>query len=605
MPDIRDLPFTIDALRGAYGEGLDPRTVAAETLRRLAAAGDPGIFISVAGPAELEAAAAALGVFDPARPLWGIPSAVKDNIDVVGFPTTAACPAFSYRPAEDAEAVARLRAAGALIVGKTNLDQFATGLVGVRTPYAIPRNPLDPRLVPGGSSSGSAVAVARGIVAIALGTDTAGSGRVPAAFNNIVGLKPSVGAVSNRGVVPACRTLDCVSTFALTVEDAWTSAAAIAGYDALDPFSRRLTMARAAVPARPKVGVPRPADRAFSDPQAAAAYEAAVAAAEALGAVLVQVDFDAFFAVGTLLYGGPWVAERFAAIRGVMEDQGDAILPVIREIIAGGARISAADAFDAVYRLRALARRTEAVWDEVDLLCVPTVPGQCTVEEVEHDPFAANARLGVYTNFVNLLDLSALAVPAGRRADGGAAGVTLIGRSGADGLLAAFGRGLHRATTTDLGATGWPLPPGTWPDMPAVEGGIPLMVFGAHLSGLPLNGELARAGAVFHAEALTAPDYRLHALDGPVPRPALVRVPPGRGVAVAGEIWLLPPDGFGRFVAAVPPPLAIGTVRLATGGTVKGFLAEGEGVGEAPDISRHGGWRAYLSATARQAETAG
>ncbi|MGD9738614.1 MAG: allophanate hydrolase [Bauldia sp.] len=606
MSGITDLPFTIAALRGAYAEGLKPAAIVDEVFRRLAVAQDPGIFITMAPRSALLAVADALGAFDPARPLWGVPVAVKDNIDVEGLATTAACREYAYNPQRDAEAVRRLRNAGALIVGKTNLDQFATGLVGVRTPHPVPRNSIDPNLVPGGSSSGSAVAVARGIVAVSLGTDTAGSGRVPAAFNNIVGLKPSNGAVSSVGMVPACRSLDCTSVFALDVEDAWTTFEALASFDERDPYARPLPPpAVPALPPRLRIGVPEDDDRIFSSPHTRAAYDAALETAARIGADIVEVDFDAFFDVGTLLYGGPWVAERHAATRGFFSGHADAMLPVIREIIGRSTLLSAADAFDGLYKLRTLERATSPIWDAVDILCVPSIPGPVTRAEITADPFAANARLGTYTNFVNLLGLCGLTIPTGTQTDGAPASVTFLGRNGDDGRLAAFGRSLHLARSETMGATGWPLPQQEWPARGAKTLGIPLMVFGAHLSGLPLNHELLEAGAIFTSVALTAPDYRLHALPGAKARPGLVRVAPDTGVSVVGEIWTLPVAGFGSFVASVVPPLAIGTIRLDDGSTVKGFLAEAEGVRGTPDISHHGGWRAYLNAKERRPRAAG
>jgi allophanate hydrolase len=462
MQEIESLNFTIAGLHGAYSSGLTPAAVVEEVFRRVDAAADPGIFISVTSLAEVKRQASRLPPFDPeTMPLWGVPVAVKDNIDVAGLPTTAACPDYAYRPERDAEAVARLRRAGALIIGKTNLDQFATGLVGVRTPYPVPRNACNATLVPGGSSSGSAIAVARGIVALALGTDTAGSGRVPAALNNIVGLKPSLGAVSNCGVVPACRTLDCVSVLALTVEDAWTCFAAIAGYDESDAFSRRLP-APAFQLRRPalRVGVPARDDRVFfGDTHAEKAYEASLVALADLGATIIPVPFGDFYAVAALLYGGAWVAERYAAIREMIEDHPAALHPVTRAIIGGGAKLTASQAFEGIYQLKQLARRIEPLWSDIDLLCVPSVPSPCTLAEIESDPVGANSRLGTYTNFVNLLDLCAIAVPAAARADGLPNGVTLIGRSASDGLLAGVARDLHRKAATTLGATKWPLRP--------------------------------------------------------------------------------------------------------------------------------------------------
>jgi allophanate hydrolase len=437
-PAALDLP----SLRAFYGAGGDPARAIGLARARLLDADDPGIFIDLTPPEALDAAIAALPPFDPARfPLWGVPVAVKDNIDVAGRPTTAACPGFAHVPERDAEVVARLRAAGALIFGKTNLDQFATGLVGLRTPYPAPRNPFDAARVPGGSSSGSAVAVARGIVTASLGTDTAGSGRVPAAFNALVGLKPSPGAVSSRGVVPACRSLDCVSVFATGVGDAWTVFAAIAGEDAADPFSRAIPVPDPATLMPPRViGVPRPGTLLpWGDAQQEAAWNAALALATACAARVEAMDITPLLATARLLYDGPWVAERAAAVGDFVARNPEAVHPVTRGIIASAARYSAVDAFRGLYALTEARHATAPMWRTIDLLVLPSVPASPTVAEVLADPLGPNARLGGYTNFVNLLDLAALAVPGPARADGFPAGITLIGPHGSDARLAAFG----------------------------------------------------------------------------------------------------------------------------------------------------------------------
>lgn len=592
---MTDFPLTLAQYREAYAAGsLTPAQAVREVYRRIAALADPAVFITLRPEAEVAEEAETL----PAGPLHGIPVAVKDNIDVAGLPTTCACPDFAHVATEDAALVARLRRAGALVIGKTNLDQFATGLVGVRSPYGVPRNTLDPALVPGGSSSGSAVAVAAGLVPLALGTDTAGSGRVPAGLNAIVGLKPSLGALSTRGVVPACRTLDCVSIFALTAEDAFAGFSALAGFDAADPFSRALPAGRpGSLPLR--VGVPDGPSRRFAgDALSEAAFDAVLADLAALGATLVPVDLTPFFATAALLYDGPWVAERWEAIRALVTERPEALHPVTRAITERATAFSAADAFAGRYRLAELRRSTEPVWQSIDALCVPTFPRPQTLAALAADPIGPNAELGTYTNFVNLLDLCALAVPSHPRADGWPAGVTLIAPAGRDAALVPLGDTLHRAAGIPMGATGRPLPPAPEPG-PARAGDdeIELVVVGAHLSGLPLNGELTALGARFLRAAATTPDYRLFALPGAGPRrPGLVRVAAGTGTSIATEVWALTPDAFGRFVAGIPSPLGIGTLRLADGTTPKGFLCEPEGARDAQDVSGHGGWRAYLAA---------
>jgi allophanate hydrolase len=441
MPNA-SAPTIADLLR-AYSEGQLPAATIAAAYARLRAVDDPGIFIHLVPEAEALAAAARLPAFDAARyPLWGVPFAVKDNIDVAGLPTTAACPAFAYVPDRSATVVEKLVAAGAIVIGKTNLDQFATGLVGVRTPYPVPRNALDPSRVPGGSSSGSAVAVAQGIVAFALGTDTAGSGRVPAGLNDIVGLKPSLGAVSTRGVVPACRTLDCVSIFATDVAEAFKIYEVMRGFDAEDVYSRPVVADNpvSAAPLR-RLGIPRGGDRLFfGDAMMAAAYEASLERLRPLAEHIVEVDLAPFFAVARLLYEGPWVAERHAAMKTFLGEKPEAVHPVTRKIVSAAANFSATDTFEAFYKLAALKRAIEPVLEAIDVLAVPTAPIFPTLAELEADPIGPNSRLGTYTNFVNLLDLAALAVPGPFRADGLPAGITLIGRRGSDAALARLGQ---------------------------------------------------------------------------------------------------------------------------------------------------------------------
>ena len=450
------LTETVGEILQAYRAGAaTPEEIAARSFARIRAHGDAAIFITLRDEAEVRAEARALAqAGDRTLPLYGIPVAIKDNIDVKGLPTTAACPAFLYRPGNDATAVARLRAAGALILGKTNLDQFATGLVGVRTPYGLARNLFDEKLVPGGSSTGSALAVAAGFAPLALGTDTAGSGRVPAAFSNIVGLKPTRGLVSTAGVVPACRTLDCVSILALTVDDAMAALKAIAGPDAADPYSRaRPLPAVGPMPDGVRLGVPFAGDRLFfGDRLAAAAYDGALARLAGLGAEIVDIDIEPFYAAARLLYEGPWVAERYLTVKALIASAPESMHPVTRQVLLAGAHGTAADAFAAFYQLEDLRRVSDYTFASIDALVLPTAPTIYTVAQVLADPIQLNSRLGTYTNFVNLLDLCGLALPAAIRPDGAPFGVTLLAPAGADAALAAIGRQFHQATGLPLGA---------------------------------------------------------------------------------------------------------------------------------------------------------
>jgi len=491
-----------------------------------------------------------------------------------------------------------LRQAGALVLGKTNLDQFATGLVGVRTPYGIGRNLFDQKLIPGGSSAGSALAVGAGLAPLALGTDTAGSGRVPAAFSNIVGLKPSCGLVSTAGVVPACRTLDCVSVLALTVDDAMAMLRVIAGPDPADPFSRpRPAHAVGPMPAGLKLGVPLPGQRLFfGDRASEAAYDAALARLSGLGTKIVEIDVEPFYATARLLYEGPWVAERYLTARALIASAPESLHPVTRQVILSGAHGTAADAFAAFYQLEELRRVRDQTFHSIDALVLPTAPTIYAIDEVLADPIGLNSRLGTYTNFVNLLDMCGLAVPASIRPDGIPFSVSLLAPAGDDAALAAIGREFHAATGLPLGALQHPLPPLARLPAAPTEGEIPIAVVGAHLSGMPLNGELRAAGGRLIERTATAPHYRLYALAGTrPPKPGLLRVQKGAGTAIEVEVWALSEAAFGRFVAAVPSPLSIGTLELDSGRSVKGFLVEAEAVAGARDISSFGGWRAFMA----------
>lgn len=595
-------PLDLRRLRAAYQQGrTTPLDVIEALLRRWDAEGDPhGVWISRFDAATLRGYARALSGRDPASlPLYGVPFAVKDNIDVAGLPTTAACPAFAYHPQRHATVVQRLVEAGAIPVGKTNLDQFATGLNGTRSPYGICRNAFDPAFIAGGSSSGSAVAVALGQVGFALGTDTAGSGRVPAAFHHIVGHKPTRGVIPTTGVVPACRTLDCVSIFALTADDAAQVLAVAHGPDGADPYARALQGHGFdfGAAASWRLGVPREEDLDFyGNGEARRLYEEAVQRARALGGNIVRVDLRPFLEVAQLLYEGPWVAERHAAIRAFFEAQPEQVIEPVRSIIAGTRRHSATDAFEAQYRLQALRTVCDAVWRDIDVMLLPTAGTIHRIEAMLADPVRLNSQLGRYTNFVNLLDLAATAVPAGLQADGLPFGVTLVAPAHQDACLLRLADRLHRASTDRLGATGWdlPAPPPGGVAAALPRGTVAVAVFGAHLSGLPLNGQLLERGARLVRADRTAPRYRLYALaDGR--RPGLVRVREG-GQPIECEVWELPAAAFGSFVDLVAPPLAIGKVELADGRWVNGFVCEAAGVEGATDITAYGGWRAWLAA---------
>ncbi|HEJ7135871.1 TPA: allophanate hydrolase [Serratia marcescens] len=525
-------------------------------------------------------------------PLFGVPFAIKDNIDVGGWPTSAACPAFTYQAAADAAVVAHLRAAGAIALGKTNLDQFATGLVGTRSPYGAVVNSFDSRYVSGGSSSGSASVVARGLVPFALGTDTAGSGRVPAGFNNIVGLKPTKGRLSNRGVVPACRLNDTVSVFALTVADAALVAELASGFDAADPYSRPDPhTAPADIPAAPRFAVPAQLEF-FGDVQAERAFHRALAQLRAGGATLEPLDFAPFRTLAEQLYYGPWVAERTVAIEQVLEANPQAIDPVVRGIVGNGLGYSACDAYKAEYLRAELARQIAQRLAPFDALVVPTAPTIRTLAEMAQEPVLFNSQFGTYTNFTNLADLSALALPGPLREDGLPAGITLIAPAWHDRALAAFGLRWQWQCALPLGAIGRALPP--QPAPASSSGHVRLAVVGAHLSGMPLNVQLTQRDAVRVEQTVTAPCYRLYALaDTEPPKPGLARA--AQGAAIRVELWDIPLARFGEFVAEIPAPLGIGTLLLADGRRVKGFICEAWALEGATDITEFGGWRDYLA----------
>jgi allophanate hydrolase len=666
---VHNLPpvkLLISELQDGYRAGrFSPVDVAESVLANIARAPDRRAWITLLSRERVLEYAKALVGRDPASlPLYGVPFAIKDNIDLESVPTTAGCPDYAYTPSKSAFVVSRLIDAGAIPIGKTNLDQFATGLVGTRSPYGACGNSFDPGYISGGSSSGSAVAVAMGLVSFSLGTDTAGSGRVPAAFNNIVGLKATCGALSTRGVVPACRSLDCVSIFALTADDAARVYGIAAVFDGEDSYSRvmesRVTFARAAVAGaavlaapvasavsgttasvastigagtastfvatgRPagtgfRFGIPRASHlEFFGDTEYARLFAGAISRLESLGGRCVEIDFEPFLATARLLYEGPWVAERYCAVGDFLERQPDSVYPVTRQIISGGRDATAADAFRAQYRLMELRRATERAWAEMDVLVTPTAGTIYRIDAVEADPIRLNANLGYYTNFVNLLDLAAVAVPAGFRADGMPFGVTLIGRAGADAELLALSDSLHRAATITLGAFGGAFPANATVALPyepahpemfatvasSVAAGasgmdtahkdrISVAVCGAHMEGLPLNQQLTSRDGVLVSRTRTAAKYKFYALPGGPPhRPGLVRVS-SDGAAIEVEVWSVPAALFGSFVAGIPAPLCIGRVELESGEQVAGFICESHATTTATDITALGSWRRYL-----------
>jgi allophanate hydrolase len=670
------LPATLlitELLDGYRAGRFSPVDVAEAVLANIAKAPDRRAWITLLSPEHVLEYAKALAGRDPASlPLYGVPFAIKDNIDLEGVPTTAGCPDYAYTPSKSAFVVNRLIEAGAIPIGKTNLDQFATGLVGTRSPYGACGNGFDPDYVSGGSSSGSAVAVAMGLVSFSLGTDTAGSGRVPAAFNNIVGLKATCGALSTRGVVPACRSLDCVSIFALTADDAARVYGVAAAFDGEDSYSRvmesRVAFAGAAVagatvlavpvasvassavagaasatsagvastggpgaaftgvttggPAASsfRFGVPRTSQlEFFGDADYGRLFAAAIGRLESLGGQRIEIDFEPFLATARLLYEGPWVAERYCAVGDFLERQPDSVYPVTRQIISSGRNATAADAFRAQYRLMELRRAAEQAWFEMDVLVTPTAGTIYRIDAVEADPIRLNSNLGYYTNFVNLLDLAAVAVPAGFRHDGLPFGITLVGRAGADAQLLALSDRLHRDAAIPLGALAYTVPANataTFPHEPARpnvlattassvaksasgtdtahKNWISVAVCGAHMEGLPLNQQLTSRDGVLISRTRTAAKYKFYALPGGPPhRPGLVRVS-SDGASIEVEVWSVPASLFGTFVAGIPAPLCIGKVELESGEQVAGFLCESSATTTATDITALGSWRRHL-----------
>jgi allophanate hydrolase len=535
-------------------------------------------------------------------PLYGIPFAVKDNINVAGLPTTAGCPAYVYTPTASATVIRRLESAGAIVIGKTNMDQFATGLVGTRSPYGACSSVFNEKYISGGSSSGSAVAVAKGQVCFALGTDTAGSGRIPAAFNQLVGLKPTRGLLSTTGVVPACQTLDCVSIFAETCADASRVFQVARGFDPTDSYSRQAAPGDGAAPwsgTKLRVGIPRlDALQFLGDVNAKQCYQGAIDAMASLGGEIVEIDYGPFRAVANLLYAGPWVAERFAAISEFITDHENEMDPTVRHIISGARKYSAINAFEASYRLAELRRETEKTWEQVDVLLLPTAPRAYTIAEIQADPITLNTNLGYYTNFVNLLDLAAVAVPAGVISERLPFSVSLIGPTFTDNALLQLADRLHRKLAKTLGGSDRLL--ADTPALPSSDtppGCIRIAVVGAHLTGQPLNWQLTSRHGRLLETLRTQADYKLFALKTTIPpKPGLIHTPGFQGPGIEVEIWALPEDTVGSFINNIPPPLTIGNIRLANNQLVKGFLVEASALADAIEISQFGGWRNYLQA---------
>ena len=591
-----DLTTLLDGYRRGTAS---PVAAIGSVYERLRRHGGNPIWITTVPEAEARARAESLQAMQegPRRlALYGVPFAVKDNIDIAGLPTTAACPEYAYVPARHATCVQRLLDAGAILIGKTNLDQFATGLAGTRSPYGAVRNAFDPAYISGGSSSGSAVAVALGLASFALGTDTAGSGRVPAAFNNIVGLKPTPGMVSTAGVVPACRSLDCVSVLALTAADARAVFDVLNAFDPADEYARDHRVLAAKPVERFRFGVPERASlEYFGDAAQEKLLGEAVERLVRMGGTPVEVDLAPFLAAAALLYDGPWIAERYAALRAFFEARPEAFHPVTREVIAAATRYSAADAFEAQYRLAALKRATASVWHRIDVLALPTAGSLYTIAAVEADPIRLNANLGRYTNFVNLLDLAAIALPSDFRPDALPFGITLVAPALTDAWLCEMGERYQRATGLRLGACDTTLPEAAHArDRPPMCDTVRIAVVGAHLSGGPLNRQLTERGATLARACRTAPAYRLYALSGTEPpKPGLVH---SGAATIEVEVWEMPVEQFGSFVATIPAPLCIGTLELEDGEEVKGFLCEAYATRSAQDITSYGGWRKFLAA---------
>jgi allophanate hydrolase len=528
-------------------------------------------------------------------PLWGVPFAIKDNIDLAGIPTTAACPEFSYVPDQSAHVIAQFIEAGAIPLGKTNLDQFATGLVGTRSPHGATPNSFNKAYISGGSSSGSAVATASGVVTFALGTDTAGSGRVPACFNNLVGLKPSKGLLSTSGVVPACRSLDCVSIFSLTADDARTVFSVAADFDPTDCFARQNPITnQGCVELAEAFTFAVPLDnqlKFFGDEAYKQAYQNAIEQLESIGGTKVVIDFSPMLDAAQLLYEGPWVAERYVATKDILLNNPSAMMSVTKTIIEGGAKPTAADTFEALYKLHALKQLADEIVSKVDVLMTPTAGRHYTIVEIEAEPIIRNSHLGYYTNFMNLLDFSAIAVPTCLTDNNMPFGVTLFSAAMTDQRLLTLAKRIQDSNQLPLGATEnrYQI---TENSVTSSKGFIDLVVCGAHLSGMVLNHQLIERGAILKQTTESAANYRMYAVPGKVERPAMIR-DEQNGESFAVEVWTLPISDFGSFVQGIAQPLGIGKVELSSGQYLTGFIAEGYAQRMGTDISQFKGWRAY------------
>jgi allophanate hydrolase len=593
----------IAALHAEYAAGRQqPEDVVNEIFDRIQSEGLRPVWISLAPREQAVARARAVAQIDATTlPLFGVPFAVKDNFDVAGMETTAACPAYAHVANETATVVQKLEQAGAILIGKTNMDQFATGLVGTRSPYGACSTVFDARYISGGSSSGSAVAVASGLVSFALGTDTAGSGRVPAMFNNLIGLKPTRGVLSTHGVVPACRTLDCVSMFTETAHDAALVLRIAQGLDPKDPYSRQPAAGDGAAPWSTtlsfRFGVPAANGlQFFGDELNPPLYRAAVDALIALGGELVELDYAPLLEVAQMLYKGPWVAERYTVVQELLDSDPGKLDPTIATIIEKAKNFSAADTFRAAYALEELRGTMKALWGGVDILLLPTAPRTYTHLEIAEAPLERNSHLGHYTNFVNLLDLAAVALPAGLRPDGLPFGVSLIGQAFTDPALLQLADGLHRKLAIKVGGSQRLL--ADTPRLNALQpphGCLLMAVVGAHLTGEPLNWQLTQRGGRLVRTCRTSENYRFYALKGTTPpKPGLLRVPGFKGPGIEIEVWALPANTVGTFVDGVPPPLSIGTLILDDGTLVMGFLVEPAAIEDAVEITGFGGWRVYL-----------